>query len=121
MKITVGKLRQIISEVLTERRRMTPRQRLSHLEDDVEDEKIDTEARLDHAENDIEELRDILNMVTTEIDRADLPGMAPVSPKLRHQSRMGARAATGLSMANPGTFIGGTGPERFGGGEPGEE
>ena len=113
MKITVGKLRQIISEVLTERRRnMSVAQRVSRVEDALGDASIETEARLDHLENHVEELMSIIDMVTTELDRADLPGMAPVSSKLRHQSRMGAAAATGLSMANPGR-AGGTGPARF--------
>lgn len=114
MKITAKQLRQIIRETLIEQRRNpSVSQRVSKVEDTLDDSAIETEARLDAIEREIKDLRDTLSMVTTEIDRADLPGMAPVSPKLRHQSRMGGDAATGLSMGNAGKYKGGTGPTAF--------
>jgi len=114
MKITAGQLRQIIREVLNEERGR-PRslsKQVRKLRGDLGDEAIESEARLDAIENRLEDLRNMLDVVTTELDRADIPGMAPVSPKLRHQSRLGAGGATGLSMADPGR-TGGTGPAQF--------
>lgn len=114
MKITANQLRQLIRETLIEQRRKpSVSQRVSKIEDTLDDSAVETEARLDAIEREIEGLQDIVNMVTTEIDRADLPGMAPVSPKLRHQSRMGSSSATGLSMGNAGKYKGGTGPGTF--------
>ena len=114
MKITKSQLRQIIQEVLNEKRRR-PRslsKQVRKIRGDLGDEAIESEARLDAIENRLEDLSNILDVVTTELDRADIPGMAPVSPKLRHQSRLGPAGATGLSMADPGR-AGGPGPAEF--------
>ena len=96
MRLTTRQLRQVIRQALTERHGGIARG-ISRLRDEMEDESIESEARLDVLEDRVKHLEAIIEMATTELDRAELAGMAPVSSRLRHMSHLGGERAQALS------------------------